>query len=64
MTDTTKPTGPAVTEICASGNSDVMPVNECDHWVTVKRSGQYGYASSVPPEYWTHTFCPKCGEKL
>ena len=37
---------------------------ECDHWVTVKKSGQYGYASSVSPEYWTHTFCPKCGEKL
>ena len=39
------------------------PLN-CDHWVTVKRSGQYGYASSVPPEYWTHTFCPKCGVEL
>jgi len=44
--------------------NDLKTKVECDHWVTVKRSGQYGYASSVSPEYWTHTFCPKCGEKL
>ena len=44
--------------------SDLKDKVECDHWVTVKKSGQYGYASSVSPEYWTHTFCPKCGEKL
>ena len=42
----------------------ITELPNCDHWVTVKRSGQYGYASSVPPEYWTHTYCPKCGEKL
>jgi len=44
--------------------NDLKVKVECDHWVTVKRSGQYGYASSVPPEYWTHTFCPKCGVEL
>jgi len=44
--------------------NDLKVKVECDHWVTVKRSGQYGYASSVLPEYWTHTYCPKCGEKL
>jgi len=44
--------------------NDLKVKVECDHWVTVKRSGQYGYASSVSPEYWTHTYCPKCGEKL
>jgi len=44
--------------------SDLKVKVECDHWVTVKKSGQYGYASSVSPEYWTHTYCPKCGEKL
>jgi len=44
--------------------NDLKVKVECDHWVTVKKSGQYGYASSVSPEYWTHTYCPKCGEKL
>jgi len=44
--------------------NDLKTKVECDHWVTVKRSGQYGYASSVSPEYWTHTFCPKCGVEL
>ena len=51
-------------EIRASATSDVLPEYECDHWVTVKRSGHYGYASNVSPDYWTHTYCPKCGEKL
>jgi len=44
--------------------NDLKVKVECDHWVTVKKSGQYGYASSVSPDYWTHTYCPKCGEKL
>ena len=44
--------------------NDLKTEVECDHWVTVKRSGHYGYASKVSPDYWTHTFCPKCGEKL
>ena len=44
--------------------NDLKTEVECDHWVTVKRSNQYGNASSVPFEYWTHNYCPKCGEKL
>ena len=44
--------------------NDLRVKVECDHWVTVKKSGQYGYASSVSLKYWTHTYCPKCGEKL
>ena len=52
----------AITE--QNSNETITELPNCDHWVTVKRSGQYGYASSVPPEYWTHTYCPKCGEKL
>jgi hypothetical protein len=47
-----------------NSHETITELPNCDHWVTVKRSGQYGYASSVPPEYWTHTYCPKCGEKL
>jgi len=47
-----------------NSHGTITELANCDHWVTVKRSGQYGYASSVPPEYWTHTYCPKCGEKL
>ena len=58
-------TEPAIdNEVSVSGLNDNLLSVHCDHWVTVKRSNQYGNASSVPFEYWTHNYCPKCGEKL
>ena len=45
--------------------SEVSTTREvCDHWVGVKGSGHYRYGSTTPPPYWTHSYCPKCGEKL
>ena len=45
--------------------SEVSTTREvCDHWVGVKGSGHYRYGSTTPPAYWTHNYCPKCGEKL
>ena len=46
-------------------DSEVSVIREvCDHWVGVRGSGHYRYGSTTPPAYWTHTYCPKCGEKL
>jgi len=46
-------------------DSEVSATREvCDHWVGVRGSGHYRYGSTTPPAYWTHTYCPKCGEKL
>lgn len=36
----------------------------CDHWVGVKRSGHYKYASDTSEKFWEFTYCPKCGVKL
>ena len=42
--------------IRASGDSDAMPVNECEHLWLSRANAKY---------QWTvFTFCPKCGEKL
>ena len=47
------------------GGSELSTTREvCDHWVGVKGSGHYRYGSTTPPAYWTHNYCPKCGEKL
>jgi len=53
-------------EVNAKTDNKTAPnrIMKCDHWVTVKRSGHYGYASDTSPDYWTHTYCPKCGVKL
>jgi len=48
-------------EIRASGTSDGLPVNECEHLIgtDVPYDGWPGY------QIWlTFTYCPKCGEKL
>jgi hypothetical protein len=46
-------------EIRASGDSDVLPINECNHMVYVNEG------SDVPIHARLRlTFCPKCGEKL
>ena len=44
--------------------ADELVEPACDHWVGVKGSGHYRYGSTTPPPYWTHSYCPKCGEKL
>jgi hypothetical protein len=52
-------------EAVVHGSSEVSATREvCDHWVGVRGSGHYRYGSNTPPAYWTHTYCPKCGEKL
>jgi len=46
----------ASSEIRASGDSDALPVNECEHLWLSRANAKY---------QWTvFTYCPKCGEKL
>jgi hypothetical protein len=47
------------TEIRASGTSDVLPTNECDHPEGGLVPNGEGELSVVE-----FTYCPKCGEKL
>jgi len=50
---------PPVTEIGASGISDVMPTNECDHLVYMSEGRPARMHARL-----RLTFCPKCGVKL
>ena len=48
----------------ANGLVSPAQTDTCDHWVGVRGSGHYRYGSNTPLAYWTHDYCPKCGEKL
>jgi len=47
-------------EIRASGDSDAMPTNECDH----VEGGEIPHTTEGINVWLWFTYCPKCGEKL